>query len=182
MAKHWIVVGDTTSSGGCVVSGTSFIDIDGKQVAREGDNATCPLHKGVFPIVAGCDPNIIIDDKPVALDGAKLSCGCTVLAVQQSYVLVDQGGGGSGAANIGTMAAAAQAAAGAVEALFDQRFQLTDSLTGVPLGKQPYRLSFQGKVTEGITDADGYTQPMPTGATAADVECEILGMDEVINA
>ncbi|MGH8083977.1 MAG: PAAR domain-containing protein [Lysobacter sp.] len=187
MTKDWIVVGDVTSSGGRVVSGSPFTDIDGKQVAREGDMATCPLHKGTFPIAAGCDPTTIVDGKPVALHGAKLSCGCSVLAVQQRRVFIDAGGrdhGRTGAA--GTSQAepmtAAQAGANAVEAAFDQRFQLADSLTGVPLGKQPYRLSFQGEVTEAVTDVDGCTRPLPTGASAVDVECEILGMDEVIHA
>lgn len=85
MTRMWIVVDDITSSGGRVISGSPCTDIDGKPVSRVNDQATCPAHKGVFPIVDG-DATIIIDGQPVALHGSSLACGCTVLAVQQVKV------------------------------------------------------------------------------------------------
>ncbi|MBN6152795.1 PAAR domain-containing protein [Xanthomonas sp. AmX2] len=88
----WIVVGDPTSSGGRVVTGSPYTDIEGAPVARVGDKAVCPLHKGAFPIVDG-DPTITIDGQAVALDGAKLACGCSVTTQRQSRAFVDQGGG-----------------------------------------------------------------------------------------
>lgn len=91
MSKMWIFQGDITSSGGKVITGSPFTDIDGKPVARITDKATCPSHKGVFPIVDG-DPTIVIDGQPVALHGSKLACGCSVLSVSQLSVFVDQGG------------------------------------------------------------------------------------------
>lgn len=66
MSRIWIVQGDTTSSGGKVIGGSPFTDIDGFPVARIGDQATYPTHKGVFPIIDG-DPTTIIDGQPVAL-------------------------------------------------------------------------------------------------------------------
>lgn len=101
-----IVVGDMTSSGGSVVSGSMATDIDGKPVARVGDMATCPLHKGAFPIVSG-DPTLIIDGQPVARHGDRLACGCQVLAQQQQHVLIDAGPAAAKAA----MAVAPQATA-----------------------------------------------------------------------
>ena len=92
MARNWIVVGDATSSGGRVVTCSAFTVVDGKGVARINDQAVCPLHKGVFPIVDG-DPTTIIDGQPVALHGSKLACGCSVLAVQQNRVFVEPGPG-----------------------------------------------------------------------------------------
>lgn len=91
MSRMWIVEGDATSSGGRVVSCTPFTEIDGRGVARYGDQASCPRHQGTFPIVGGCDPTIIIDGQPVALHGAELSCGCKVLAISQMRVHVDAG-------------------------------------------------------------------------------------------
>jgi len=44
MARNWIVVGDPTSSGGTVLTGSAFTTIDGKPVARINDMAMCPLH------------------------------------------------------------------------------------------------------------------------------------------
>jgi len=100
MARMWIVVGDTTDSGGRVVTGSPFTSVDGKPVARVTDQAICPKHKGPFPIVDG-DATTVIDGQPVALHGSSLACGCKVLAVQQTRAFVDQGtaaGAAAGAA------------------------------------------------------------------------------------
>ena len=85
MTRMWIVVGDPTSSGGKVVTGSPFTAIDGKPVARVTDSATCPKHRGSFPIVDG-DPTCLVDGEPAALHGSKLSCGCAVLGVEQMRV------------------------------------------------------------------------------------------------
>lgn len=85
MSRMWIVVGDATSSGGQVVTGSPFTDIDGKPVARVTDTATCPSHNGTFPIVDG-DPTTVVDGQPVALHGSTLACGCKVMAVKQMRV------------------------------------------------------------------------------------------------
>ncbi len=91
MARTWIVVGDATTSGGRVITGSLATDIEGKPVARVGDKATCPtLHKGVFPIITG-DASIVIDGQPVARQGDSLACGCRLLAGKQNLVFVDQG-------------------------------------------------------------------------------------------
>ncbi|MDR2870990.1 MAG: PAAR domain-containing protein [Xanthomonadaceae bacterium] len=90
MAKMWIVLGDPTSSGGTVISANAYLDIDGKPVARIGDQATCPLHKGVFPIVTG-NMTMIIDERPIACHGDTLACGCSVLSANQSRVFVNSG-------------------------------------------------------------------------------------------
>ncbi|MGS0603706.1 PAAR motif family protein [Xanthomonas oryzae pv. oryzae] len=92
MRRMWIVVGDPTSGGGQVITGSRETDVDGLPVARVGDRATCRKHKGVFAIVDG-DPTIIIEGQPVALDGAHLACGCTISTQRQSRNYVDLGGG-----------------------------------------------------------------------------------------
>lgn len=111
MALNWIVVGDPTTSGGSVITGSPFTDIDGIPVARVTDQATCPRHKGAFPIVDG-DSTMIVNGQPVALHGSSLSCGCKVLSAQQVRVFVDYGpAAGSGAsafhARTGTLSAEA---------------------------------------------------------------------------
>ena len=92
MARNWIVVGDPTSSGGSVITGSPFTDVDGTPVARVNDQATCPRHKGAYPIVDG-DSTLIVDGQPVALHGSSLACGCKVLSARQARVFVDAGGG-----------------------------------------------------------------------------------------
>lgn len=109
MARNFIVVGDPTSSGGRVVSGSSATDIDGKPVARVGDKAVCPQHKGAFPIVTG-DASLIVDGSPVARHGDRLACGCQVLSAQQFHVFVDTGA--EAAPQVASTAAAAAAAPG----------------------------------------------------------------------
>src|SRR5690625_2984882 len=100
MVKAWIVLGDPTSSGGSVVTGSPFTDVDGIPVARIGDQATCPRHKGAFPIVDG-DSTLIVDGQPVALHGSSLACGCKVLSAMQTRVFVSRGAGaGTGAASL----------------------------------------------------------------------------------
>lgn len=103
MAVNWIVVGDTTTGGGSVVSGSPFTDIDGKPVARVGDKAVCLRH-GPTVIVSG-DATMLIDGKPVARHGDGLACGCTLVSAQQMHVHIQSGGGGNAAAS----AAAAKA-------------------------------------------------------------------------
>lgn len=94
MTRKWIVLGDSTSGGGKVVTASQFTFIDNKGVARVGDKATCPLHKGVFPIVDG-DPTHSIDGASLALHGSKLACGCTVLATQQQRLHSEHDSGGT---------------------------------------------------------------------------------------
>lgn len=53
MARTLIVVGDATTGGGRVVSGSPDTDIDGKAIARVGDKATCAKHKCVATIMSG---------------------------------------------------------------------------------------------------------------------------------
>lgn len=86
-----IVLGDATSSGGIVTTASPFSDIDGYGIARGGDMATCPLHKGTFPIVT-YDPTYVVDGKCVARHGDKLACGCTLISGKQFRVTTEGGG------------------------------------------------------------------------------------------
>jgi hypothetical protein len=65
------------------------------------------------------------------------------------------------------------------EEKFDLRFSLLDSLSEMPLAKQPYRLRTNDRTFEGITDAHGLTVALPTGISACDVTVEILGEGEI---
>lgn len=89
MARLFIVVGDSLSGGGTVVSGSPFTDIDGSAMARVGDRAICKAH-GPGTIVSG-DTTLIIDGNPAARHGDKVSCGCQLIAGRQSLAFVDDG-------------------------------------------------------------------------------------------
>ena len=179
MTRMWAVVGDATSSGGQVVSGSPFTDIDGKPVARINDKATCPTHKGTFPIVDG-DATTIIDGEAVALHGSSLACGCKVLAVQQLRVFLDAGrggGGGSSGASEGTsgaMAVVVAKAGAAAPPTFDEQIRFVGP-SGAPLANIGYRLHLaDGTTAEGVTDADGRTVRVATGQAVAFDSAELL--------
>jgi len=84
MAQKIIVVGDTTSHGGKVISGAKTHTIDGKAIARKGDQVDCPQKysdgrpHGVNNITEG-HPGMMIDGQPVALHGHHTECGCTLI-------------------------------------------------------------------------------------------------------
>lgn len=170
MGRIWIVVGDTTTGGGSVVSGSPFTDIDGKPVARIGDSVVCLRH-GPTVIVSG-DSSMIVDGQPVARHGDGLACTCSLVAVQQAHVHIASGGGGgasAGGAAAETVAAAAAAVgkaaapsaeqtAGADTGEFDLDFVVLEQDSGEPLVDWPYRIELaSGRDIEGRTDREGKT-------------------------
>ena len=79
MKKGIVVEGDPLSSGGKVTQGSGAM-VNGFKIALLGDPVSCPipLHGG-GTIIEG-DPNYLDNGKPIALEGHKVSCGCTLLA------------------------------------------------------------------------------------------------------
>lgn len=88
MARMFIVVGDGLSSGGSVVTGSPFTDIDGRPMARVGDRTLCPAH-GPGTIITG-DATLIVDGNAAARHGDWVSCGCQLIAGRQNLVFVDE--------------------------------------------------------------------------------------------
>ncbi|MFT4172424.1 MAG: PAAR domain-containing protein [Rhodocyclaceae bacterium] len=84
MALPIVVVGDTTSHGGRVISGSGNCAISGNAIARKGDLVACPMvyadgrPHGVNQIIEGQD-SILVDGLPVALHGHQTQCGCTLI-------------------------------------------------------------------------------------------------------
>jgi uncharacterized Zn-binding protein involved in type VI secretion len=76
-----ICVGDKTSCGGTVVSGSPFSDVNGRPIARLGDKIAC---KNNCVIVEG-NQTEIIDGAPMALHGAQTSAGCTCLSRNNDF-------------------------------------------------------------------------------------------------
>lgn len=158
MARMWIVVGDTTTSGGRVLTGSPFTDIDDKAIARIGDQVLCPLHKGTFPIVDG-DMATVIDGKPVALHGSSIACGCTLLSLQQNHVFVDEETRASDAQSTFPKATGS-VPTGKSEAIgrYDEAFILSSAETGKSLTKRHYRIIREnGDIEAGTTDDVGMT-------------------------
>ena len=187
MGRPFIVLGDQTDHGGQVIEASGMSFVHGRRIARVGDKVTCPKrgHGHTTVIVTG-DPTMVVDGQPVARHGDQCACGARLIASQ----------GVARAGNVPPPAAPprpnveAEVAKGLAVQLalrprpvrgetFDHFFKLTDSLTGAPLARQPYRLEANGKVLEGVTDEYGHTAPIPTGVRKESVSCSVLG--EVLN-
>ncbi len=185
MEKTIIRVGDANSSGGKVISGSTDHTILGKGIARMGDQVDCPgvypggRPHGVNPIVEGVR-TFTIHGIPVAVDGMKSECGCTLIGSGSATTYVDGGAvvASSATAQGWALIASSEVAmnaddGGQVNPLtdheFGQQFKLVDHVNGRPLQSRSYRIFCNGFATEGVTDADGLTAKVfaskPTTAT-----------------
>ncbi|APW35842.1 hypothetical protein RD110_00275 [Rhodoferax koreense] len=77
MPRYIILVGDRTSDGGVVITGSPTDHVHGRAIARQGDLVDCPRH-GVNAIVEGDDVTRL-DGRPMALEGHRTECGCTLI-------------------------------------------------------------------------------------------------------
>lgn len=84
MSRKIITVGDSTDHGGKVISGSPLHDIGGKAIARLNDKVSCPLlYPGGAPHginkITTAHETVTVGDIPVAVDGCKTECGCTLI-------------------------------------------------------------------------------------------------------
>ncbi|UAN46520.1 PAAR domain-containing protein [Serratia sp. JSRIV001] len=79
--KAVILQGDKTSHGGVVLQGSSVMQYCGTNVALVGHLVSCPLCKGVFPIVMGASTVQVVGVQ-VAVEGMKTACGASLIASQ----------------------------------------------------------------------------------------------------
>ncbi|RQQ60327.1 PAAR domain-containing protein [Burkholderia stagnalis] len=91
MALQVIVVGDMTSHGGRVITGSEGHTIDGKRIARLHDLVDCPEKcpdgrpHGVNKIIES-HPTFTIGGERVALHGHRTECGCTLIGSTAAQV------------------------------------------------------------------------------------------------
>lgn len=84
MSLSIIVVGDSTSHGGRVITGSDIHTIGGKSIACLNDLVDCPERypdgrpHGVNKIIEA-QPSFTIGGEHVALHGHRTECGCTLI-------------------------------------------------------------------------------------------------------
>lgn len=84
MSLKIITVGDSTDHGGKVISGSPNHDIDGRAIARIGDQVACPMlypggaPHGVNKIITG-HATLTADGIPVAVENCVTECGCKLI-------------------------------------------------------------------------------------------------------
>ncbi|MDC8786098.1 PAAR domain-containing protein [Roseateles koreensis] len=162
--RPYIVIGDRTSKGGVVFSGSPNGKWGpvGRGIARVGDRATCKCNhcksRGYTIIVSGT-PSFKVDGRNVACDGDVTDCGA---------VLMDAGG----ADFVVAMKIAAEfdpypnKSPSSQSNEFDLHFLVKDENTGKPKVNVPYRLTLpDGQQVKGITDEMGFTSKI--GAQSA---------------
>lgn len=157
MQKKIITVGDTNSSGGKVISGSKAHTVMGRAIARMGDQVDCPAHypdgkvHGVNRIVEGAE-NFPIDGIPVAVEGFKSECGCTLVGSLSATTIV------SGVAKLATPETPAPAVGFAAEPgapVFHEQLRVTHE-DGSPMAQVPFHITDEkGNVFTGLTDANG---------------------------
>lgn len=168
MTQPLIVLGDTTSHGGRVISASPFSDTGGIPIARVGDMVSCRRCKGVYPIVQG-DPSWIVDGQPVAYHGCKTACGASLIGGQTLTHTLPSGGGApqlaglltDAFADIGNNLAASyqNELIDEVQQRFRGRFQVVDASTGEPIREMAARVrSTAGKYLSVVTDEEGFTE------------------------
>lgn len=75
--KGIIRVGDKTSSGGSVISGSAEWILNGLGAARLGDPVQCSAHGPT--VIAEGNPDVCDVGVPVAFNGHRCACGCALL-------------------------------------------------------------------------------------------------------
>jgi uncharacterized Zn-binding protein involved in type VI secretion len=75
-----IRIGDKTTGGGSVLSGSTAMQFGGIGVAREGDPVLCPIPGHGRTVIAEGHPAFKDDGLPVAFQGHRCACGCTLIS------------------------------------------------------------------------------------------------------
>lgn len=171
-----IRVGDPTSHSGTVISGSAAHTVGGKAIARQGDLVDCPAKypdgspHGVNPITEGED-SMPIDGVPVALEGMRTQCGCTLIGTGNAT----HGGDGTVPAQAAPMQSPF-AGNMSPQGAFDQAFVITDP-QGKPLVGYPYKITLEtGEQITGLTGADGRTRKVTADAAIkATIEAPYYG-------
>lgn len=76
MGKRVAVIGDVTTTGGVIITGSSRGFCGNKGIALLGDIATCPKCKKSGKIIEAAH-NLVFDGRPAAYDGCIIACGCS---------------------------------------------------------------------------------------------------------
>ncbi|HAI3446644.1 TPA: PAAR domain-containing protein [Escherichia coli] len=84
MSKGVVLLGDKTTHSGAVLSASSTMIVNGKNVALIGDKISCPvIGHGINAIVEG-SPHRTFNGRAVVVDGCKCLCGCKVISSAQN--------------------------------------------------------------------------------------------------
>ncbi|MGH8382469.1 PAAR domain-containing protein [Pseudomonas sp.] len=75
-----IRIGDKTTSGGTVLSGSTTMKARGIGVARVGDPVGCPVPGHGPTVIVEGHPTFRDRGVPIALNGHRCACGCALIS------------------------------------------------------------------------------------------------------
>ncbi|WP_095942091.1 PAAR domain-containing protein [Pseudomonas sp. ACN8] len=78
--KNIIRIGDKTTGGGTVQSGSTVMVFRGIGAARQGDPVDCPVPGHGRTVIAEGHPVFRDNGVPVAFHGHRCACGCTLIS------------------------------------------------------------------------------------------------------
>lgn len=146
-----------------MLSGDGTFLINGKEVARVGDQVSCPKCRGTFPIVTGA--HNFMSGAMVARHGDQTACGAKLLASQHTDTW-DSDPSVSSSRPASMPAELVPGAPGWVEQDNEPhaiRFQAINPETGEPIPRCVYELTRENGASHGgITDKEGYTETIET--------------------
>lgn len=76
-------IGDTSSHGGAVLTGSSKHRFEGSMAARVGDTFSCPIH-GLVQIATG-SAKYTCEGAPFARHGDKTTCGASLISGARKF-------------------------------------------------------------------------------------------------
>ncbi|RQV17119.1 PAAR domain-containing protein [Burkholderia cenocepacia] len=158
--------GDPTTTGGVVIAVTSTMFNHGKQVALDGDKATCGNCEGAFPIVGGAQ-RMIHHGRCVALEGDAVLCPCgrnRLIAGSDSTIFYGDSGSGNAANRFAAGSAVAPTRHMAAPGIHDDQFVIRDVRTKQRLSNVRYWIKDRaGNVlATGVSDRHGCTARVQT--------------------
>ncbi|PNB70917.1 PAAR domain-containing protein [Pseudomonas sp. GW456-E7] len=78
--KGIIRIGDKTTGGGTVLSGSTSMQFGGIGVAREGDPVLCPIPGHGRTVIAEGHPTFHENGVPIAFNGHRCACSCALIS------------------------------------------------------------------------------------------------------
>lgn len=172
-----IRLGDSNTSGGEVISGSSTGSAFGRAFARLNDLVDCPgkypngRPHGVNKIVEG-SPHFLYHGIPVALDGHRSECGCALITSFWPEPKIKEEPWSHPNSQLSSAAASTTNTA---KNRFDDRFVLKDS-EGRPASSVTYAIEREsGEFEYGETDSNGQTHLLSSVASTENTNIYLAG-------
>lgn len=173
MAKGFAIHNAPTNHGGIIPSTQVRSSQQGNLFVRAGDGHFCPKCKCWSTVIKSHD-HVIMDGKPVAYAGDKLTCGATIQP-QQSHVVGDSGSYYNGSTN------ASQNLLSSQNERFDEQLKIIfDNEIDDLFKNLDYKVKIGEKIKQGSLDSEGKTSRFFTEKKESITEIELIFNEKIV--